>query len=135
MPDKFDKKTRSAIMSRIRSENTSLEVHFRKLLWKNGLGRYRIHYKLPGKPDIVYVSKKIAIFIDGDFWHGYNWKKLGKVPPKKYWQGKIEKNIARAKKYYRMIRKEGWAVLRIWEHDIKNNPEKCIRKVKRAFKR
>jgi len=65
-------------MSRIRSKNTSLEVEFRKLLWKNGLGRYRIHYNLPGKPDIVYVSKKIVVFIDGDFWHGYNWKSLAR---------------------------------------------------------
>lgn len=135
MPDKFDKKTRSAIMSRIRSKNTSLEVNFRKLLWKKGLGRYRIHYNLPGKPDIVYVSKKIAIFIDGDFWHGYNWKKLGKVPPKKYWQGKIQKNIDRAEKYNRKLRKDGWSVLRLWEHDILKNPEKCIRKVKKFSKK
>jgi len=122
-------------MSRIRSKNTSLEIEFRKLLWKNGMGHYRIHYNLPGKPDIVYVSKKIAIFIDGDFWHGYNWKKLGKVPPKKYWQGKIEKNIARAEKYNRKLRKDGWTVLRIWEHYIKKNPEKCIMKVKRYYLR
>jgi len=130
MPDKFSKKARSAIMSRIRSKNTSLEVNFRKLLWKNGLGRYRIHYNLSGKPDIAYVSKKIAIFIDGDFWHGYNWKKLGKVPPKKYWQGKIEKNIARAKKYNQQLKKDGWKVLRFWEHEIKKDPERCIRKIK-----
>ena len=133
MPDKFDKKTRSRIMSRIRSKNTSLEVEFRKLLWKNGLGHYRIHYKLSGKPDVVYVSKKIVIFIDGDFWHGYNWKKLGKIPPKKYWQEKIQKNIDRAKKYNRQLRKEGWTVFRFWEHDIKKNPEKKIKKIRKFF--
>ena len=122
MADKFSKAKRSAIMSRIRSKNTSLEVEFRKLLWKNGLGRYCIHYNLPGKPDIVYVSKKIVIFLDGDFWHGYNWKKLGKVPPKKYWQKKIQKNIDRAKKYNKTLKKDGWKVIRIWEHDVK---KKC----------
>ena len=130
MPDKFDKKTRSAIMSNIRHKNTSLEVNFRKLLWENGVGRYRIHYNLPGKPDIVYVSKKIVIFLDGDFWHGYNWKKLGKIPPKKYWQEKIQKNIDRAKRYNRQLKKDGWTVLRFWEHDVKKNPDKCIKKVK-----
>ncbi len=135
MPDKFDKKTRSAIMSRIRHKNTSLEINFRKLLWKNGLGRYRIHYNLPGKPDIVYVSKKVVIFLDGDFWHGYNWKKLGKIPPKEYWQEKIQKNIDRAKKYNRQLRKDGWTVLRLWEHDVKKNPEKCLEKVKKALER
>lgn len=117
-------------MSRIRSKNTSLEVNFRKLLWKNGLRGYRIHYSLPGKPDIVFVSKRIAIFLDGDFWHGYNWKKLGKIPPKKYWQGKIQKNIDRAKKYNRQLKKEGWIVLRFWEHEILNKPDYCIKKIK-----
>lgn len=133
MADKFSKAKRSAIMSRIRSKNTSLEVEFRKLLWKNGLGRYRIHYNLPGKPDIVYVSKKIVVFLDGDFWHGYNWKKLGKVPPRKYWQKKIQKNIDRAKKYNKMLKKEGWKVIRIWEHDIRKNEEKCIKKIRKFY--
>ena len=117
-------------MSKIRHKNTSLEINFRKLLWKNGLNGYRIHYNLPGKPDIVFVSKKIVIFLDGGFWHGYNWKKLGKIPPKKYWQGKIQKNIDRAKKYNKQLKKDGWKVLRFWEHDIKKNPERCIKKVK-----
>ena len=133
MADKFSKAKRSAIMSRIRSKNTSLEVEFRKLLWKNGLGRYRIHYNLPGKPDIVYVSKKIVIFLDGDFWHGYNWKKLGKVPPRKYWQKKIQKNIDRAKKYNKMLKKDGWKVIRFWEHEAKKNAEKCIKLLKQSF--
>ncbi|MBS3105139.1 very short patch repair endonuclease [Candidatus Woesearchaeota archaeon] len=129
MADKFSKAKRSAIMSRIRSKNTSLEVEFRKLLWKNGLGHYRIHYNLPGKPDIVYVSKKIVVFLDGDFWHGYNWKKLGKVPPRKYWQKKIQKNIDRAKKYNKLLRKDGWKVLRFWEHDVKKNSNSCIKHI------
>lgn len=130
MPDKFDKATRSSIMSKIRHKNTSLEVNFRKLLWKNRLKGYRVHYKIPGKPDIVFISRKVVIFLDGDFWHGYNWKKLGKVPPKKYWQGKIQKNIGRAKKYNRQLKKMGWKVLRFWEHRVKKNPEKCINKIK-----
>ncbi len=130
MPDKFDKQTRSAIMSKIRGKNTSLEIKFRKLLWKHGLKGYRIHYKLLGKPDIVFVLRKIVIFLDGDFWHGYNWKKLGKVPPKKYWQGKIQMNIDRAKRYNRQLKKDNWKVLRFWEHEIKENPERCINKVK-----
>jgi len=135
MPDKFDKQTRSAIMSKIKDKNTSLEVNFRKLLWRKGLKRYRIHYNLPGKPDIVFVSRKIVMFLDGDFWHGYNWKKLGKIPPKKYWQGKIQKNIDRAKRYNKQLKRDGWIVLRFWEHDIKKNPEKCIKKIKKEFER
>ncbi|MBI2667380.1 DNA mismatch endonuclease Vsr [Candidatus Woesearchaeota archaeon] len=133
MPDKFDKATRSSIMSKIRHKNTSLEVNFRKLLWKNGIRGYRVNYKLPGKPDIAFVSKKTVIFLDGDFWHGYNWKKLGKVPPKRYWQSKIQKNINRAKKYNRQLKKDDWKVIRFWEHEVKKNPEICINKIKEVL--
>lgn len=126
MPDKFDKKTRSKIMSKIKSKNTLLELEFRNLLWKSGLGGYRVYYNLPGKPDITYVAKKIVVFIDGDFWHGYNWKRLGRIPPKDYWQGKIEKNT-------RLLGKNGWKVLRFWEHEIKHSPKKCIGKIKAAL--
>lgn len=133
MPDRITKQQRSKIMSHIRSKNTSLELYFRKLLSKNGFRGYRLHYKILGTPDIVFVSKKIAIFIDGDFWHGYNWKKLHKTPPKKYWQAKIERNIARDKRYTRQLKKEGWTVLRFWEHEIKKNPEKCLKRVTVAF--
>jgi len=133
MPDKFDKKTRSKIMSRIKHKNTSLELNFRKKLQKHNLKGYRIHYNLPGKPDVVFVSKKIAIFLDGDFWHGYNWKKLGKIPPKEYWQEKIQKNIDRAKKYNKKLKQNGWTVLRFWEHQAKQNPEQCINKIKKAI--
>ena len=120
-------------MSRIKGKNTSIEISFRKLLWEHGMGRYRIHYALPGKPDIVYVSKKIVIFLDGDFWHGYNWKKLGKALPRKYWRRKIEKNIERDKKYNRLLKKKGWKVIRLWEHDINKNPKKCVMRVKEHF--
>lgn len=133
MVDKFDKETRSRIMSRIRSKNTKIEVALRKKLWEMGLKGFRIHYNLPGKPDIVYTRKKLVIFIDGDFWHGYNWKKLGKIPPKKYWQEKIQKNIDRAKKYNRKLRREGWTVLRFWEHDINKDLNKAIKKISQAY--
>jgi DNA mismatch endonuclease (patch repair protein) len=120
-------------MSKIKSKNTSLELNFRKLLSKNEIRGYRIHYNMPSKPDIVFTRKKMVIFIDGDFWHGYNWKKLGKVPPKEYWQAKIERNIARDKKYTKILKKEGWKVLRFWEHELKKNPEKCLLKLRKEL--
>ena len=129
MPDKFDKKTRSAIMSNIRHKNTSLEVNFRKLLREKGLRGYRIHCKLPGKPDVVFTKKKLAIFIDGCFWH-----KCPKcyAPPKsnkRYWLPKIEKNAERDKKNARKLRRNGFKVIRIWEHEALRNPERPIRKI------
>jgi DNA mismatch endonuclease (patch repair protein) len=133
MPDKFDAKTRSKIMSRIRSKDTAIEIVFRRLLWNAGMRGYRLHYNAPGKPDIAFVSKRIAVFIDGDFWHGYNWQKLGKVPPRKYWQKKISKNIARDKKNTALLRKKGWKVIRLWEHELKKSPAKSINKVKLSY--
>jgi len=133
VPDKFDQKTRSKIMSSIRS-TTSLEANFKRLLRKNKIKGYKSNYKMLGKPDLVSVKEKIVIFIDGDFWHGYNWKRLHKVPPKVYWQNKIRGNIIRDKKYTSELRRSGWNVLRFWEHDIKSNPEKCLVKLIRALK-
>ncbi len=133
MPDKFDKKTRSSIMSKIRDKNTSLETNFRKLLWKEGLRGYRIHCKLPGKPDVVFAKRKVAIFMDGCFWH-----KCPKcyTPPKtnkKYWLPKIDKNSMRDRKNVKMLKKKGFRVVRLWEHEIKKNPRKCIVKVNKCL--
>ena len=133
MTDKFSKRTRSGIMSKIRSKNTSPELLLRGHLWSLGLKGYRIHCNLPGKPDVVFINKRVAIFADGDFWHGYSWKKLGKVPPKKYWQKKIRGNIHRDKKNTKILKKEGWTVLRFWEHQIRKDPLKIINKIKKII--
>jgi len=117
-------------MSHIKSKNTSLEIFFKKLLNKNNLKDYKMCPKMLGNPDFVFPKKKLVIFIDGDFWHGYNWKKLHKVPPRKYWQAKISRTIARDKKYTKQLKKASWKVLRFWEHEIKDNPKKCITKLK-----
>jgi len=125
-------------MSRIRSRDTKVEVEFLRLLsselYPKGY-RYRKHYsRLPGKPDVVFIRQKIAVFLDGDFWHGYNLKKLGKKVPKQYWLSKIEGNIQRDKKLSAQLRKSGWKVLRFWEHQIKKNPKKAINKIKGTLK-
>lgn len=135
MADVFDKETRSRIMSRIRSNDTGIEVRFRKALWAKGLRGYRLHYKIQGKPDIVFPRHRLVIFLDGDYWHGYNWKKLGKVPPKEYWQEKIQRNIDRDRKNTKELRKQGWTVVRFWEHGLNTNLEKCISRVQCALSR
>src|SRR3989338_1146257 len=134
MADRITKEQRSRIMSHIKSVNTSLEINFKKLLYKNKIKGFKKHLKMLGNPDFSSSKKRIAIFIDGDFWHGYNWKKLGKIPPKKYWQKKIEKTIERDKKYTKQLKKEGWKVLKLWEHDIKKNLAKCLLKIKKLNK-
>lgn len=121
-------KERSALMRKIHSTETKAEVALRKSLWHQGI-RYRKNYKLlPGKPDIVITSHKIAIFIDGDFWHGYNWeeKKQRIKPNRSYWIPKIEKTIARDKENNEAITAMGWRVLRFWERDVKRNLGQCV---------
>lgn len=138
MADVFTKKKRSEIMSRIRSKDTKLETDFFKLikraLYPKG-PRYRKHYKkLTGRPDIVFTSRKIAVFIDGDFWHGYNFGKIKNRLPKKYWRKKIENNIKRDGRINRILKKEGWIVVRIWEHEIKKQPAKALNRIIDALK-
>lgn len=120
-------------MSRIRGKNTKLESDFLKKLsavsHKKGY-RYRKHYsKLPGKPDIAFPSKKVAVFIDGCFWHGckqHSRIPLSNVP---YWTEKIKRNRARDLKNSVKLKEEGWSVIRIWEHHIKKRPEKAVQKI------
>lgn len=113
----------SQIMRKIRTTDTQPEVAFRKALWHIGL-RYRRNYKLLiGRPDIVFVRWRIAIFIDGDFWHGYDWaEKQGNIKTNRdYWIPKIERNIQRDREVDAALEQAGWLVLRIWEYEIKHH--------------
>lgn len=123
---------RSALMRKIKGSNTKPELFLRKALWKEGY-RYRINVsKLPGKPDIVIKSQKLAIFIDGDFWHGYMWsEKKDKIQSnKEYWINKIEGNMSRDKKNNRSLQLLGYTVLRFWEWQIKKDLINCLEKIK-----
>lgn len=128
MTDTFTKKQRSYIMSRVKGTNTTPELMFRKLLHSTGL-RYRLHYNLPGKPDVAIVSKKVAIFIDGCFWH-----KCPKCfrPPKSnrdYWEAKIKGNLKRASAVNKKLKRAGWTVVRIWEHEAAQGIQKRVNKI------
>lgn len=118
-------------MSKIKGANTTPEILLRKDLWKNRI-RYRIHNpKLPGKPDIVIRKSKLVIFVDGEFWHGFNWKdKKRRIKSnRKYWISKIERNMKRDKRNVRQLKKQGWAVLRFWEHQIKKDLHSCVAQI------
>ena len=130
MADIFTPKKRSWIMSRIRSKDTKIEMKIAELLRKNKM-RYRRHPKLFGSPDFI-VEKKVLVFCDGDFWHGYRYDRK-KKPPKKFWRDKIERNMERDRKVSRKLRADGWHVVRLWEHDIETSPEKCVGKIRRCL--
>ncbi len=104
-------------MRAIKGSNTSIEIMVRKELWNLGY-RYRLKTKLTGRPDIVFVTRRVAVFIDGDFWHGKNFKALLPKLKNEFWVGKIRRNIKRDKKVTKYLRKSGWQVVRVWESEI-----------------
>ncbi len=128
------------IMSSIKSEKTKPEMILRSMLWKKNM-RYRINYKiLPGKPDIVFTKAKIAIFCDGDFWHGHNWAVRGLSSLSEelseyseFWQKKILDNVSRDIIVTAKLEEEGWTVLRFWESEIKETPEKCVENILKVY--
>ena len=124
-------------MQRIHSKDTQIELLLRRALWKEGI-RYRKNYKaLPGKPDIAITKYRIAIFCDGEFFHGKDWEtlqlKLQKSNNSMYWLKKIERNIQRDLEVEKQIKAEDWIVLRFWGKDIKNNLDDCIAVIKETI--
>jgi DNA mismatch endonuclease, patch repair protein len=119
--DCFNPQERSRIMSRIRSNgNYSTEVRFIQMMRKYKISGWRRRTKLPGKPDFVFTKHKLAVFIDGDFWHG-NPRKF-RIPKsnRDYWSAKIQTNRERDRMINKELRKAGWRVLRIWESSLKD---------------
>jgi DNA mismatch endonuclease (patch repair protein) len=129
MTDVLTQEQRKYNMSRIHGKNTGPEVKLRQLLYANGIRGYRVHHDLPGKPDIVFTKKRIVIFIDGCFWHKCPVCFQEPETRKEFWMKKIQSNIDRDKKVNRQLKKDGWKVIRIWEHEIRKNPEKTARKL------
>lgn len=122
-------------MSRIRSHNTKIELRLRKALWHSGI-RYRINYAaLPGKPDIAITKYKVAIFCDGEFWHGKDWQdKKDKIfSNREYWIPKIERNMRRDAETDKQLASQGWQVLRFWGKDIEKHIDSCIQEVQDAI--
>jgi DNA mismatch endonuclease (patch repair protein) len=129
------KEITSKIMSRIRSSGSKAEVSLGKAMWNLGL-RYRKQYKkLKGRPDYVFVSAKVAVFCDGDFWHGRDFvERLRKgrfKSNKDYWVSKITRNMQRDKEVTQNLIKQGWDVLRFWESDILKDANRIALKVKK----
>lgn len=123
-------------MSRIHSKNTQIELILRKELWSRGL-HYRKNVKnIFGKPDIAFIGKKIAIFCDSEFWHGYDWehRKNDIKTNKEFWISKIERNMERDKEVNTNLKEQGWIVLRFWGKQIRKNPSECADLIENVVK-
>ncbi len=120
-------------MQLVKSKDGPLEVAIRSRLHRRGF-RFRKHVKtLPGRPDVVFPTERIAVFIDGDFWHGYGFESWSHTL-KGYWLDKIKGNIVRDQKNFSMLHDMGWTVIRIWQHEIKADVEGCVDRVERAVR-
>ena len=122
MPDVFTKAKRSQVMAAIRSKgNKETEVTLARLLRKSRISGWRRHQNVPGKPDFVFRRQRLALFVDGCFWHGC--PRHGRKPGsnREYWLPKLQRNKARDRKVTRDLRRGGWRVFRVWEHELKNS--------------
>lgn len=128
MADNMTPEQRRMTMSRIRGRDTKVELAIRKELHRRG-HRFRVNVAwIAGKPDVVFTRIRLAIFIDGDFWHGWKFEIWSdKLAP--YWREKIAGNKARDRRHATLLRSEGWTVMRFWEHDVEKNLEGCIERI------
>ena len=132
MADNLSPRQRSYCMSQVRTKSTNLERLVARELLRRRLRFRQNDPTLPGKPDIVFTKAKLAIFVDGDFWHGYRfpaWR--SQVPP--FWQKKIARNRQRDQRNFRKLRRMGWRILRLWQTQIGRDIDFCIARVMRAL--
>jgi len=133
MPDVFTKAKRSAVMSRIRGRgNKATELALIKLLRQHRITGWRRNQTVFGKPDFLFRRNRLALFVDGCFWHGC--PKHCKLPTgnRAFWQKKFAANKARDRRVNRELRRLGWRVIRIWEHDLSKRGKACIRRIRFA---
>jgi DNA mismatch endonuclease Vsr len=127
---------RSKIMRAVPGKNTSTEIEFRRLLCEANLRGYRLHYtKVPGSPDVVFTRLRLAIFVDGCFWHGCASCYRAPKTNNEYWTMKVRRNKDRDERVNHECFVQGWSVLRLWEHEIVKSPRATLLKVQRALKR
>jgi DNA mismatch endonuclease (patch repair protein) len=130
MTDILTTEQRSVRMSRVRQAGTDVELRLRKALWNEGF-RYRLRAanKLPGRPDIVFVSRKVAIFVDGCFWHGCPIHGTKPKTNAEFWDEKIKRNRERDQQVDRKLAEAGWRVIRLWEHEVRKELPACVRRI------
>jgi len=130
--DPLSASQRKLAMSRVRQKDTPIEMLLRSSLHRQGI-RFRKNVRdLPGSPDIVIVSARIAIFVDGDFWHGYrfpSWEH--KLTP--FWREKIRANRKRDSRNFSKLRRQGWIVMRFWGHEVLNDVASCVARIEKRI--
>lgn len=124
--------TRSQLMSRIRSSDTTPELRLRRRLWREGL-RYRLKARTPaGRPDLVFVGPRVAVYVDGCFWHGCPDHYVRPRSSTGFWSRKLQENVSRDRRQTLELEELGWTVLRFWEHEVHRKLDEVVLVVKEA---
>jgi DNA mismatch endonuclease (patch repair protein) len=131
MPERLTPEQRSRNMSRIRGRDTAVETAVRSGLHRRGL-RFRLCSDLPGRPDIVFPRRRIAIFVDGCFWHGCTDHYQKPSNNADYWMSKVSSNRSRDLTVDRKLERMGWRVMRVWEHEVKEDVEATVSRIQEA---
>ena len=132
--DKHTPEQRRKNMQAVKNKDSQIELLLRKELWSRGIRYRKNSTKIFGKPDVVFIGKKIAVFCDSEFWHGYNWEERKKdfKSHQEFWIPKIERNMERDKEVNIKLESEGWIVLRFWGNEIKKNTAQCADIIEKA---
>lgn len=133
------KKTKEQIsfnMKQVKNKDSKIEMALRTELWSRGLRYQKNVTSIFGKPDLVFKGKKVAVFCDSEFWHGYNWEERKKdfKSHQEFWIPKIERNMERDKEVTEELQKQGWTVLRFWGKEIKKNASGCADIIEKAVR-
>jgi DNA mismatch endonuclease (patch repair protein) len=115
-------------MLRVKDRNTGPERRLRRALWAAGL-RYRLRYKLPGKPDLVFPTRRLAIFVDGCFWHGCPLHATYPKANQQFWRDKLAETIRRDQRVNATLREQSWQVLRFWEHEVEHELDRVVARI------
>jgi DNA mismatch endonuclease (patch repair protein) len=118
-------------MARVRTRDTAPELALRRALWAAGVRGWRLHRRLPGKPDVVWIGRRVAVFVDGAFWHGHPDYYRGQSGT--FWDEKIAGNRARDRRVDDELVEAGWRVVRLWDFEVERDPEACVRTIESAF--
>ena len=133
MADIFNKEKRSAIMRQVKSKkNKSTELRLIKIFKENGVTGWKRNYPVKGHPDFVFLKQRIAVFVDGCFWHGHDCRNTSPSANEEFWRKKRERNIKHDKEITELFESRGWTVIRIWECELKQqNCERTLLKIKK----
>lgn len=133
MTDNLTKEQRSYAMSRIRRRDTLPELMLRRAVWSAGLRGYRIDRRtLPGRPDLSWGIKRVAVFVDGAFWHGHP-SAFSAGKSGRYWDEKIKRNMERDRESDNALEVQGWTVIHFWDFEVKKDLQDCVQRIRSAL--